>query len=203
MKKFVTFLIIAAIAAGSLTGCGEKTLGDELPNDSESAAGVAYSSDNSEPEAAEPPSDTEEITSENAASETIPEVEAEEDSLPPADSNIGGLLDEVPPEEGDNLPGGSLLPLGSVPPENEYLRSYFDEMEQLLGGWRDEGKFGINKLGFDLTLPRIDIVIATDSDAEALKNELISMGDYSEEIPYYNEDVIRITIGEHFPDDTR
>ena len=203
MKKFVTFLIIAAIAAGSLTGCGEKTLGDELPNDSESAAGVAYSSDNSESEAAEPPSDTEEITSENAASETIPEVEAEEDSLPPADSNIGGLLDEVPPEEGDNLPGGSLLPLGSVPPENEYLRDYFDDMEQLLDGWRDEGKFGINKLGFDLTLPRIDIVIATDSDAESLKNELVSMGDYSEEIPYYNEDVIRITIGEHFPDDMR
>ena len=168
MKKFVTFLIIAAIAAGSLTGCGEKTLGDELPNGSESAAGAAYSSDNSESEAAEPPSDTEEITSENAAS----------------DSNIGGLLDEIPPE-------------------NEYLRSYFDEMEQLLGGWRDEGKFGINKLGFDLTLPRIDIVIATDSDVEALKNELVSMGDYSEEIPYYNEDVIRITIGEHFPDDMR
>ena len=101
------------------------------------------------------------------------------------------------------MPGGSLLPLGSVPPENEYLRDYFDDMEQLLDGWRDEGKFGINKLGFDLTLPRIDIVIATDSDGEALKNELISMGDYSEEIPYYNEDVIRITIGEHFPDGMR
>ena len=125
------------------------------------------------------------------------------DGLPLADSNIGGLLDDAPPEEGDNLPGGSLLPLDSVPPENEYLRSYFDEMEQLLDGWRDEGKFGINKLGFDLTLPMIDIVIAADSDAEALKNELISMGDYSEEIPYYNEDVIRITIGEHFPADTQ
>ena len=124
------------------------------------------------------------------------------DGLPLADSNIGGLLDETP-EEGDNLPGGSLLPLDSVPPENEYLRDYFDDMEQLLDGWRDEGKFGINKLGFDLTLPMIDIVIAADSDAEALKNELISMGDYSEEIPYYNEDVIRITIGEHFPADTQ
>lgn len=118
-----------------------------------------------------------------------------------ADSDIGGF-DEAP-EEGDSLPGGSLMPLGSVPPENEYLRDYFDDMEQLLGGWRDEGKFGINKLGFDLTLPRIDIVTATESDAEALKNELISMGDYSEKIPYYNEDVIRITIGEHFPDDMR
>ena len=203
MRNIVAALIISSLIAITLTGCGEKTLGDELPNGSESAAGAAYSSDNSESEAAEPPSDTEEITSEDAASETMPEVEAEEDSLPPADSNIGGLLDDAPPEEEDNLPGGSLLPLGSVPPENEYLRSYFDEMEQLLGGWRDEGKFGINKLGFDLTLPRIDIVIATDSDAEALKNELISMGDYSEEIPYYNEDVIRITIGEHFPDDTR
>ena len=162
----------------------KKTLGDELPNDSESTTGVAYSSEDSESEAAEPPSDTEEITSEDAASETMPEVEAEENSLPPADSNIGGLL-------------------GEFPPENEYLRSYFDDMEELLDGWRDEGKFGINKLGFDPTLPRIDIVIATDSDAEMLKNELVSLGDYSEEIPYYNEDVIRITIGEHFPDDTR
>ncbi len=221
---------------------------------------------------------------EDITSDITNEAGTDEDSLPPADSNIGGLLDEVAPVNEDlrgyvdemeellsgwrdegkfginklgfdlslpridivtatdtdaealknelismgdysegfpyynnsivvitigddfyegDLPGGSLLPLGAIPPENEYLRGYFDEMEELLGGWRDEGKFGINKLGFDLTLPRIDIVISADPDAEALKNELISMGDYAEDVPYYNEGLIRITIGEHFPDDMR
>ena len=82
MKKFVTFLIIAAIAAGSLTGCGEKTLGDELPNDSESAAGVAYSSDNSEPEAAP------------VESETAP-AEEETDPLELANEIIAGLRDDL------------------------------------------------------------------------------------------------------------
>ena len=65
------------------------------------------------------------------------------------------------------------------------------------------GNTGINKLGVDFTVPRSDIVIATDSDVEALKERLISMGDYSEEISYYNEDVIRIIIGEHTPNDMR
>ncbi len=102
-----------------------------------------------------------------------------------------------------DLPGGSLLPLDAVPPENMYLEGYFDKIEELLTGWRDGGEFGINRLGLDITLPRIDVVVATEEDAEALKEELTAMGDFSEGLPYYNEDVIRITVGEHFPDDMR
>ena len=186
MRNIMSYLIMILLICGVLTSCLKQTPDEMQSNDSETQTNSEYYSDTSELTNSEPTPETDEITSKESEteSEIKSETESENEDLPPADSNLGGLLDEIPPE-------------------NKYLSDYFNKLDDLMTEWQESGEYNIVKFHGLLEWPRYDIVVPTEEDADAVKEKLISMGDFDENIPYYKEDIVLITVGEHFPDDER